>query len=234
MSQPDRFIRRPALLEQLPGANLTDDDQYSPDLMRKRMFWLNRASSDLFTVVDRTIKTLGGFPIAFSKAYTDDFDVNLLVAPEYFPPEFRDRIKDCIQAAREIGDQKGFRWNGALMSPAEHEALGSTIWEGYHAYPENPVGVIRDRLMAEGAKDLRGESYTIEEADRGRRLVGMSRLDLSTGQVTVEIDREAATNSYIFLPPDQVEVVKEREAELQNAVEAAVSLAVAEHQKTRY
>lgn len=223
----EQLRHRPSLLEQLSAVELTEDDQYNPDRTRQRLFWLNEASRKMGKSVERTLKVLAGFPAAFRGGYTTEFDPNLLAASEYFPPEQRGDVEELVEAARVIGEEKGFRWGGSLMTPLEHKRVGSTIYEGYSKFPNVPVGVTKVNVGGD-----RWESYAIEEADKGRRLSGRTKLDLITGMATNETDPEAASNSYFFLPPDQVGKIKAREKVLQEAIERLTPLATTEHKRT--
>lgn len=69
--------------------------------------------------------------------------------------------------------------------------------------------------------------------DRARRLLGITRLDLTTGRVTDEIDQEAAKDSYYFLSPERrVEVIK-RENEILAEIEKITQAALATHEGNR-
>lgn len=227
MTAVENLGHRPLLLEQLPTVELTEDDQYNPDRTRQRLFWLNQAWGEINNSVERTLRVLSGFPVAFRGAYTSEFDPDLLAAHEFFPPAQRDAVKGLIEEAEKIGKEKGFRWGGSLMTPLEHKRVGSTIYEGYFKFPNIPVGITKSDVEGN-----RWESYTIGEADKGRRLGGRTKLDLTTGTATDETDPEATSNSYFFLPPDQVEDIKAREKALQDAVEDITPLAISEHKKT--
>lgn len=232
MAVEEHLRPRPSLLQQLPQTEVDEDGEYNPDPNKRRLYWLQKAYGAINQVIDLALRELGQFPEKFRAAYSSEFDVNTLSSPEYFPSFQKDMVKYWIEAAHKIGRKKGFRWGGNLLTAHEHHEIGSTIYVGFDQYPDIPVGVAHHRVMAAEGVTLKGESYTIEEADKGRRLGGRTRLDLATGRVTDELDPEAAKNSYIFLPPDQVSQVKLREQILQETVEAAIPGAMAEHRRT--
>ncbi|MBI2600556.1 hypothetical protein HYW42_01270 [Candidatus Daviesbacteria bacterium] len=218
---------RPRLLEQLGTMKIGEDDQYNADYNRRRLFWLDYASQAMVPVLDHTTATLRKFPQTYRGIYLKGRDFGELVALNYFPPSQRQLVRQYIEEAVTVAYSKGFRHNGNLLSAREHKAIGSTVYEGFWRLdPDIPVGLLNDRLI------LEKDSYTFEEADKGRRLSGHTKLDPATGRVTTELDPEATSNSYHFLPQGQVVQIQAREAALQEAIEQIVPIAILEQQSS--
>ena len=221
-----------------PG--VTEDDEYSDDPQRRKAFWLSSANTEverflegihdpLATLRDRCAEALqsGGHEHWF------------LYAVEDIPPSNREQAAAVFDELRNIINEKGFRFGPALLTPREHDQIGSSGYSGIYwdTDPDIPVPLLRDRLIATGKitpeDEYGSELYTYDEVDRARRLMGDTTLDPQTHRVTDEIDEEAASDSYHFLSPDRREEVKAREAELLKEIDRLAKLALAEHATSR-
>lgn len=119
--------------------------------------------------------------------------------------EFRARHNALYLRLVEHCHSLGFRFGSQLMTPSEHERIGSTVWIRYGELdPELPTqiahGILIDQGALEDTEEQRAQVMTIEEVDRARRLQGMTALDPKTGHITDEKDLEAAGDKFHFIP----------------------------------
>ncbi|RJQ24686.1 hypothetical protein C4577_07215 [Candidatus Parcubacteria bacterium] len=219
---------------------IIEDDMYSDNLGRRKLYWVQNAASEVDRVLDSISRELTAFPqISRETLQTGESGNSItlfMTIPQAVLAQYREQAVSFIGEMRSLAHEKGFRFEPALLTSKEHKNISSSGYGGifWDTDPDVPIPILRDRLVAEGKLDQdRSETYTLEEVDRARRLAGMTKLDLATGRVTDEIDQKAADNSYYFLSPErQVEVVR-REDEILTEIERITKTALAAHKTAR-
>lgn len=227
----------------LKGEPVTEDDQYSDDPQRRKLFCIHSAASEIHKFVTNVREDLSAFPKtcrAILQEGEDGGTVAYLAAlPQSIPVAYRELGVATIGEIKAIVREKGFRFKAALFSSREHKTVGSSGYGGiyWETDPDVPIPLLHTRLAAAGLIVLKERdtqnTMTIDEADHARRLVGMTRLDLTTGRVTKEVDKTAAADSYYFLSPGRRVEVINREQELMVGVEEITRQTIDEHSSTQ-
>ena len=119
--------------------------------------------------------------------------------------ELENKLQALVKQVWEHCESLGIRYSSQLLSPSEHDAIGSTIWFKYgEVDAEVPTSITHAQLIDDGeiedTEEERARVMTIEEVNNARQLHGMTMLDLSTGRLTQEINEEAANNRFYFVP----------------------------------
>lgn len=219
---------------------VTDDYKWDEDPDKRASFILHGAAVALNGFLSRAGQEVNSIPGSFSTTLQRGGDAvrvgYLITVADVVVPEYRERIKVLAQEVDNILEEKGFRFGSSLLTPREHKQVGSSGYGGVYlrADPDVPVPVLRARLFASGQiepeKGPYGNTiYSVEEADRGRRLMGKTRLDLSTGRTTDRVDEEAANNSYFFLSPERAEEIKKSEQEILSGLQPIIEATTARH-----
>lgn len=219
---------------------ITEDDMYSNDLGRRKLYWVQNAASEVDKFLSSINRDLAAFPqnsrATLQTGESGNSITYLMTIPQAVPDLYREQTVGFIGEMRSLAHEKGFRFKPALLTSREHKNIGSSGYGGifWETNPDVPIPILRDRLVAEGKLDQdRSETYTLEEVDRARRLAGMTRLDPATGRVTDEVDQEAASNSYYFLTPERRAEVVKREDEILVEINSVTKIAIAAHESSR-
>lgn len=217
---------------------VTEDDQWSSDPSRKRLYLLHQASTTFgrfIQLVERDVTALPQNTAAYLRSGSSEFFSYFLTIPDAIPPSYQEQASQLVEELEAIRKEKGFRFGPSLLTSREHKEIGSTGYEGIYwdTDPDVPIPLLKARLIALGQLDQfipdASDTYTIEEVDRARRLTGKTRLDLLTGRVTDQIDPEAANDSYYFLSSQRRGEIIQQEAELVMQASVIAKAAVSEH-----
>lgn len=201
----------------------TEEDRWSEDPERQKAFWLGTAENDLTTILARSRATAAALPGSCQDILhgRNDYTIGINEASRSVLPAYRDQAGALFDEIGAIFHEKGFRFSAALLTPREHEKVGSSGYGQYYDLdPDVPIPLLQRRLIAEGTKgyfdpDSNVDTLlTVAEVDRARRLHGMPVIDITTGRVTGQIDEAAAADSYFFLSPERREQVIKREQEI--------------------
>lgn len=224
----------------LERAPITEDDMYSDDLGRRKLYWVKNATLEIerfLGFIGRDLAVLPQNTRATLQTGESGSNLHYLATiPQAIPTPDRERAVDLIKEIQSITHEKGFRFRPALFTSREHQEIGSSGYGGifWDTDPDIPIPILEQRLVAAGKLNRdRSETYTLEEVDHARRLVGMTRLDLATGRVTNEVDQEAASDSYYFLSPERRAEVIKRESEILAEIDKITKNALENHELSR-
>ena|SRR3989344_1653040 len=217
----------------------TEDDRWSDNPQTRKAYWLYDAN----TKVDRFLGSISDPLMSLRDKCLEVLQEGrhewwILYAKDMLSPSQCDRGANLLNEIAGIIHEKGFRFHNALLTPREHRNIGSTGYGGilWDEDPDVPVPILVRRLIERGIdpeKLGRAEELTFEEVDKARRLSGMTTIDPQTGRVTKEIDAEAASDSYHFLPGDRREEVKHREEEILEEIKKIADASFADYETTR-
>lgn len=219
---------------------ITENDMYSDKPERRKSYWLQNATFEVDRFLGFIRKDLTVLPQnSKKKLKTGELgnDVSYFTAiPQAVPTLYKEKVAGLINEINSIAHEKGFRFQPALLTSREHQKIGSSGYEGifWETDPDVPTPILRKRLITEGKLNQdKSETYTVGEIDCARRLSGMTRLDLATGRVTDEIDKEAANDSYYFLLPERRAEVIQRESEILTEIDKITKSALEIHETSR-
>lgn len=226
--------------------SFSEDDKWSEDPERRRLYLLYDAARDVQRHIRNVSESLLKLPDNCGAALQTGHVLGGRNITFYFSsvpldmtPTYREQVSTLVAEIKDIMHEKGFRYPNALLTPREHQEIGSSGYGGiyFETDPDVPVPILHGRLIAEGKIDSEeGKNasyvYTVEETDRARRLMGETVLDLETGRVTDQVDEQAVSDSYIYLSPERKAEIKKREAEILAEIEAIATGAIEEQAKS--
>ena len=216
---------------------LTEDDRYSTDPERSRLYLLHAVATRIQDLADRAQQFRSQLPENIRAVLRTGRLASGTIVETYFGmitsdiPSHQEQLGDAISEVSDIMTTKGFQDPQFVLTPREHEQIHSSGFAGIYAEtdPDVPVPVLRAQLIRDGLIEPdRGATLTLEEADRARRLLGKTRLDLNTGRVTDERDEAAARDSYHFLSAEEENIVRDREQHVLAEIDAIAASSVSE------
>lgn len=218
----------------------TKDDQWSENPERRRAFWLGTAGNDLNAVLARSRADATAVPKLCQDILhgRKNYEIGIIEASRSVLPAYQAQARAMFDEIGAIFHEKGFRFRAALLTPREHREVGSSGYEKYYDLdPDVPIPLLQRRLIAEGKRDFDPSSnidtlLTVAEVDRARRLQGKPTIDITTGRVTGQVDKTAATDSYFFLSPERREQVIKREQEILEGLKAISDSMLADYERS--
>ncbi|MBI5388817.1 hypothetical protein HZB01_00380 [Candidatus Woesearchaeota archaeon] len=120
----------------------------------------------------------------------------------------REEAEGIHTTLEDLAQEKGFLpFDSDLLTPEEHNRMGSTVWREYQSQPNTPI-VLHPKWTPE-SQHLAGERPGSEQVSRARIVLGHSALN-PDGTV-VNYDRPSTWDAYMFLSPERKVEVKKLE-----------------------